>query len=106
MMPVHNSVFVSYFGGFGCPHGLQNEQAAWCVNTSAALTETHLSEEVRVALNAHNAPDDSAQYQDPLIVNARLVNLAAEIERNLAARKAMRPARSAAAHLGWETRRG
>lgn len=45
------------------------------------------------------------EFQDPLIVNARLVNLAAEIERNLAVRKAMRPARSAAARKGWEARR-
>jgi len=47
-----------------------------------------------------------AQYTDPLIVNARLVNLAAEIERNLAARRALRPARSDAARKGWEVRRG
>ena len=46
----------------------------------------------------------SAQYQDPLIVNARLVNLAAEIDRKLAARRALRPARSAAAKRGWEAR--
>jgi hypothetical protein len=46
-----------------------------------------------------------AQYTDPLIVNARLVNLAAEIERNLAARRALRPARSDAAKRGWEVRR-
>ena len=46
----------------------------------------------------------SAQYQDPLIVNARLVNLAAEIERNLAIRKALRPMRSEAARKGWEVR--
>ena len=42
---------------------------------------------------------------DPLIVNARLVNLAAEIERNLAARRALRPQRSDAAKRGWEVRR-
>lgn len=47
-----------------------------------------------------------AQYQDPLIVNARLVNLAAEIERNLAARRALRPRRSESARKGWGTRRG
>ena len=45
------------------------------------------------------------EFTDPLIVNARLVNLAAEIERNLAARRAMRPARSAAAAKGWRSRR-
>jgi hypothetical protein len=43
-------------------------------------------------------------YTAPLITNARLVNLAAEIERNLAARRALRPARSAAAKRGWENR--
>ena len=44
------------------------------------------------------------ELTDPLIVNARLVNLAAEIERNLAARRALRPARSDAAKRGWEAR--
>lgn len=43
---------------------------------------------------------------DPLIEQARLVNLAAEIERRLAIRKAMRPQRSEAAKRGWEVRRG
>lgn len=42
---------------------------------------------------------------DPLIEQARLVNLNAEIERNLAARRAMRPRRSEAACKGWRTRR-
>jgi hypothetical protein len=44
--------------------------------------------------------------QDPLITQARLVNEAAAIERNLAARKALRPKRSQAALKGWENRRG
>ena len=43
---------------------------------------------------------------DPLIEQARLVNLAAEIERRLAIRKALRPQRSEAAKRGWEVRRG
>jgi hypothetical protein len=43
---------------------------------------------------------------DPLIEQARLVNLAAEIERRLAIRKALRPQRSDAAKRGWELRRG
>lgn len=60
-----------------------------------------------MAHKACNARRDSAQpFTDPLIDNARLVNLAAEIERNLAARKAFRPARSAAARKGWEARNG
>jgi hypothetical protein len=42
---------------------------------------------------------------DPLIEQARLVNLAAEIERRLAVRKALRPQRSDAAKRGWEVRR-
>lgn len=96
----------TFYALFTMPTMVANEQAARCVNTDTALTETHLSEEVRMALKAHSAPIDSAQYQDPLIVNARLVNLAAEIERNLAMRKALRPARSAAARKGWEARRG
>lgn len=54
---------------------------------------------------ASNARNDSAQpCEDPLITNARLVNLAADIERRLAIRKALRPARSAAAKRGWEAR--
>lgn len=48
----------------------------------------------------------SAQdFTDPLIAHARVINDAAMIERNLAARKAMRPARSEAARKGWEARR-
>ena len=43
---------------------------------------------------------------DPLIEQARLVNLAADIERRLALRKALRPQRSDAARLGWQTRKG
>ena len=46
------------------------------------------------------------EFTDPLVLNARLVNLAAEIERNLATRKALRPRRSDAARKGWEARRG
>lgn len=48
----------------------------------------------------------TSQYTDPLIANARLVNLAAEIERRLAIRRALRPQRSQAAKRGWEARRG
>ena len=44
------------------------------------------------------------EFTDPIITNARLVNLAADIERRLAIRKALRPARSAAAKRGWESR--
>ena len=44
------------------------------------------------------------EFTDPIISNARLVNLAAEIERNLAIRKALRPMRSEAARKGWEVR--
>lgn len=42
---------------------------------------------------------------DPLIEQARIVNEAARIERNLALRKSLRAARSASACKGWETRR-
>lgn len=41
---------------------------------------------------------------DPLIEQARLVNLAADLERRLAIRKALRPMRSEAARKGWEVR--
>jgi hypothetical protein len=44
--------------------------------------------------------------QDPLIVYARIVNTAAEIERNLQRRRELRAGRSDAAKRGWETRRG
>lgn len=55
---------------------------------------------------ANNAPDDSAQpaFTDPLIEQARFINWAAQLERNLAARKALRPKRSEAARKGWEAR--
>jgi hypothetical protein len=43
---------------------------------------------------------------DPIIEQARMVNWAAQLERNLAARKALRPARSESARKGWGTRRG
>lgn len=41
---------------------------------------------------------------DPIITNARIANWHAEIERKLAARRALRPARSDAARKGWGTR--
>jgi hypothetical protein len=37
---------------------------------------------------------------------ARTSALERELDRNLAARRAMRPQRQAAAHKGWDTRRG
>jgi len=43
---------------------------------------------------------------DPIIEQARLANWWTQIERNLAARRAMRPRRSEAAAKGWETRNG
>jgi len=88
-----------------CVAVLHKEQAARCVNTDTALTLKHLDGGEYMAPEAHNAPSDSAQYQDPLIVNARLVNLAADIERRLAIRKALRPQRSDAAKRGWEARK-
>jgi hypothetical protein len=84
---------------------LEMSGSAGATNAQPSLTLNHLTGGDRMAHEAHNASIDSAQYQDPLIVNARLVNLAAEIERNLAARRALRPARSAAARLGWERRK-
>jgi hypothetical protein len=42
---------------------------------------------------------------DPIIEQSRMVNDAALIERNLAARKALRPVRSESARKGWGTRR-
>ena len=82
---------------------LQKSRAARCVNTDTALNINAYTER-QMSLIPNTPGICPAQYQDPLIANARLVNLAAEIERNLAARKAMRPARSAAALKGWETR--
>lgn len=43
---------------------------------------------------------------DPMIEHARFVNLAADLERRLALRKALRPQRSDAARRGWEKRNG
>lgn len=42
---------------------------------------------------------------DPLIEQARIVNLAADIDRSLALRRALRPQRSDAAKRGWESRK-
>ena len=97
---------VDIYGLETMPFVLQNERPATVRQHRAGLTFNRLATGGDcMAHAANNAPIDSAQpYQDPLIVNARLVNLAAEIERNLAVRKAMRPARSAAALKGWETR--
>ena len=56
---------------------------------------------------ANNAPSALAQrFIDPTILQARAVNDAARIERNLAARKALRPVRSEVARKGWATRNG
>lgn len=43
--------------------------------------------------------------QDPLIAQARLLNEAADLERRLSMRRALRSARSEAACKGWDTRR-
>ena len=83
---------------------LGNERPAMTLPTSRGADQKHLKRRCNMALEAHNTRNDSAQYIDPIIVNARLVNLAAEIDRRLAARRALRPARSAAAKLGWERR--
>ena len=66
---------------------------------------THAFEERDMPLTRTTPEIHSAQYTDPLIVNARLVNLAAEIERNLAARRALRPVLTARAAKGWQSRR-
>ncbi len=42
--------------------------------------------------------------EDPAIAQARLVNDAARIERNLGARKKLRPVYSERSRKGWETR--
>ena len=52
--------------------------------------------------------DNTQQFQplqDPLVVQARFLNEASALDSRLAARKALRPARSNAARKGWETRR-
>ncbi len=41
---------------------------------------------------------------DPLIEQARLIHWHEQFERNLEARRALRPARSDASRKGWETR--
>ena len=96
---------VDIYGLFTMPDMLQMSGAANATNVQPRLTDATPSQEALMAHKAFNARSDSAQdYTDPLITNARLVNLAAEIERNLAARKALRPMRSEAARKGWEAR--
>lgn len=64
-------------------------------------------EERLMAMIPPSACIASAQdFTDPLILQTRIVNDAAALERALAARKALRPARSAAARKGWESRHG
>lgn len=57
------------------------------------------------AIRARTDGDDS--LPDPYLSSlAQNLNELRETVANLAKRKAKRPARSAAAHKGWETRRG
>lgn len=59
-----------------------------------------------MAHEAHNAPSACAQqFIDPLVLQTRFINEAADLERRLAIRKLLRPARSTAAKMGWENRR-
>lgn len=97
--------FGSIYGLLSKPKVLQMSGSAGATNAQPSLTDATPVQEALMAHKALNARNDSTQYQDPIITNARLVNLAAEIERNLAARRALRPIRSEAARKGWGTRR-
>lgn len=89
-----------------CVSVLVMSGSAGATNAQPSLTDTTPVKEALMAHKALNARSDSTQApEDPLIVNARLANWAAQFERNLAARRALRPARSAAARLGWERRK-
>ncbi len=50
------------------------------------------------------SPSAQVAPTDPLIIQARFINEAADLERRLAIRKALRPMRSDAARRGWEAR--
>ena len=90
-----------------CAAHAKKEAARNSVCTAEPSLTATPEAEVPMATILPNAWSPSAQdYTDPLIANARLVNMAAEIDRNLAARRAMRPKRSEAARKGWEARRG
>jgi hypothetical protein len=106
MKTAQNNDSARVFGLLTNRNVLGIERPAMTLPTSRGPDQQPLSRSDRMAHVALNARNDSAQPTDPLIVNARLVNLAAEIDRRLAARKALRPARSAAAVKGWEARRG
>lgn len=102
MMPVHNLSFilrnhpesVTQIG----PRQRSRATPALSINRFRGATMPALPNTPGIYL--------AQDYTDPLIVNARLVNLAAEIDRNLAARKALRPMRSDAAKRGWVARNG
>jgi len=99
----HDSARVSPFVSRGVCD--RNEAARNSVCTAEPSLNINAKKERQMSMTPDTPGICPAQYTDPLIVNARLVNLAAEIERNLAARRALRPARSDAAKRGWEVRR-
>lgn len=86
---------------------LNESGPANATNVPPGLTRNHLVGGDCMAHKAHNAPSAHTQrFIDPIISQARLINESAAIDRALAARKALRPKRSAAASKGWEVRRG
>ncbi len=82
------------------------ERPGACLQHATGSNHATLDVEgLQMAPEAHNAPSADAQrFIDPIILHARLVNEAADLERRLAIRKALRPQRSEAARKGWEAR--
>ena len=90
----------------GVKRGVQTSRPSGATNAHPALTLQHLTGGAYMAPEADNPQGGTTQrFIDPLVSQARLINEAAYLERRLAARRALRPRRSAAACKGWDTRR-
>ena len=88
-------------------NGVETSRPSGATNAHSALTLQHLTGGAYMAPEADNPQGGTAQrFIDPMIVQARFINEATDIERRLAIRRAMRPQRSEAAKRGWAVRRG
>jgi hypothetical protein len=84
--------------------GVEGGRPSGASNTNPALTKLIVEGSIMATI-PDTAQNLSAQdLTDPLILAARFINEAADLERRLAIRKALRPMRSDAAKRGWEAR--
>ena len=100
-----NSIFGPAALCTGLAGRLERERAERCVNTDPALNITAVKERLMSLIPDKPGVCPGQALEDPLVANARFLNEAANLERRLAVRRALRPVRSQSAHLGWESRR-